>query len=132
MPLTKSSRDCVFINTGRPEERIVFMKSHKDLQKLEPDSTDVAASGLLDHYSHRPKELEHLTLADFASNYTFSTKRPSGKAAKVQEYTESFEDENEEEQTVFALDDESGFVKKRTFPRIIRYRRLGELQRTFK
>jgi len=128
MPLTKCSRDCVFISTGRPEERIVFMKSCQELKNLDPESTDVAASGLLDHYTHRPKELDDLTLADFASKFTFSTKRPSGKTAKDQEYAEIFEDDIEEEQTVFELDDHSGFVRKRTFPRIIRYRRYGELE----
>jgi len=128
VPLTKCSRDCVFISTGRPEERIVFMKSCQELKNLDPESTDVAASGLLDHYAHRPKELEDLTLADFASKYTFSTKRPKGKTAKDQEYAETLEDEVEEEQTVFELDDQSGFVRKRTFPRIIRYRRYGELE----
>jgi len=96
MPLTKSSRDCVFISTGRPEERIVFMKSCAELQKLDPESTDVAASGLLDHYSHRPKELEDTTLAEFASNYTFSRRRPNGKASNHEEYNETFEDETEE------------------------------------
>jgi len=128
MPLTKSSRDCVFISTGRPEERIVFMKSHEELQNLDPDSTDVAASGLLDHYSHRPKQLEDSTLAEFASYYTFSRRRPSGKSVINEEYNESFEDGAEEDQTVFALDDKSGFVRKRNFPRIIRYRRYGELE----
>jgi len=92
MPFTKSSRDCVFISTGRPEERIVFMKTHEELKKLDLESNDVAASGLLYHYSHRPIELEDLTLAYFASCYTFSKNLPNGKAAagQVNEYTEIF------------------------------------------
>jgi len=104
------------------------MKSNQQLKKLDPESTDVSALGLLDHYAHRPKELEDLTLADFASKYTFSTKRPSGRTVNDQEYAEIFEDEIEVEKTVFELDDHSGFVRKRSFPRIIHYRRYGELE----
>jgi len=129
MPLTKSSRDCVFISTGPPDERIVFMKTIQELQNLEPDSTDIAAKGLLDHYSHRPVELESLTLAEFASEYTYSKKRPNTKEVKENDDSDIEEELSgcEAECKVFSLDDGSGFVKKRNFGRIIRYRRYGEV-----
>jgi len=131
MPLTKSSRDCVFISTGPPEERIVFMKTIQELQNLDPDSTDIAAKGLLDHYSHRQVELESITLAQFASEYTYSKKRPDAKEEKKEEDNGDIEEVisgEEAECKVFCLDDGSGFVKKRNFGRIIRYRRYGELE----
>jgi len=130
MPLTKSSRDCVFISTGPPEERIVFMKTIQELQHLEPDSTDIAAKGLLDHYSHRPMELESLTLAEFASEYTYSKRKPNSKVLQEEDDGDIEEDLNgcEAECKVFCLDDGSGYIKKRNFGRIIRYRRYGELE----
>jgi len=130
MPLTKSSRDCVFNSTGPPDERIVFMKTIQELQNLEPDSTDIAARGLLDHYSHRPEELEFSTLAEFAAEYTYSKKRPNTKEVKEDHDGNIEEDLSgcEAECKVFCLDDGSGFVKKRNFSRIIRYRRYGEFE----
>jgi len=56
IPLSRCSRGSIFINTGPPSERVVIVKSAKQLQEMSPDSTDVTVKGLLDHYSQRPLE----------------------------------------------------------------------------
>jgi hypothetical protein len=54
IPLTNSSRDCIFIPTGPPEERIIFVKTENELRNLILSLTDIGARGLLDHYVQRP------------------------------------------------------------------------------
>ncbi len=41
LPLTRSSRDVLFIPTGLPHERVGLVKSRQELQKLDDDSEDV-------------------------------------------------------------------------------------------
>ncbi|XP_035710253.1 uncharacterized protein LOC110853120 [Folsomia candida] len=69
---TNCSRSDVFINTAEPEERITFLKSKEELDELGDDSEDICMKGLNDHYSQRPKELENICLAEFASMYNFT------------------------------------------------------------
>lgn len=72
MHLSESSSGDVFINTGRPEERVSILKSRQHLLSLAPNSTDIFYTGLLQHYVQRPNELENTCLADFAANYNYS------------------------------------------------------------
>ncbi|OXA43032.1 ATP-dependent DNA helicase pif1 [Folsomia candida] len=69
---TNCSRSDVFINTAEPEERITFLKPKEELNELGDDSEDICMKGLNDHYSQRPKELEDICLAEFASMYNFT------------------------------------------------------------
>ena len=41
MPLSKCTREVVFINTGPPKERIFLLKNKSSLEELEGNSTDV-------------------------------------------------------------------------------------------
>ena len=66
MPLRQSSRQTVFINTGLPEDRVYLLKN--DLSHLSDDE-QVSASNLISRYSRRSKQLETVTLADFAAWY---------------------------------------------------------------
>ena len=67
LPLTKSTRDVVFINTSTPEERTFLLKSKEALEKLPPDSTNIEADNIIKRYSKRPKALENWCLADYVS-----------------------------------------------------------------
>jgi hypothetical protein len=140
IPLTNSSRDCTFIATGPPEERIIFVKTDYELRNMDGESTEIAAKGPLDHYSQRPDEIEDLCLADFAAWYTFSRKRNS-QSEEQSEHEEEEEtlpgelvndidgdEEPQEVPKVMRLKDKSGFIRKRRVQRIVRFRKYGEKQ----
>ncbi|KAG8174440.1 hypothetical protein JTE90_014227 [Oedothorax gibbosus] len=74
MPLSRCSRGIVYINTSPADQRVRLAKTALQLQQLPPGSKDVFASGLLEHYVQRPRVLENICLADFASLFDFSKK----------------------------------------------------------
>ena len=67
MSVSQKSRECIFIPTSPPEERIFLLKSKKDLSELPEDSTDIEASNLVEKYKARPHVLEPYCLADFVA-----------------------------------------------------------------
>lgn len=88
---TFCTRDDVYINTARPGERISFLRSDTELQGLGEDSEDIYEKGLLDHYVKRPKDLENVCLAEFASNYNFqrTKKREHSKSNNADDESNS-------------------------------------------
>ncbi|CAC5416146.1 unnamed protein product [Mytilus coruscus] len=60
MPLTKATRQVVFINTSPPDKRTFLLKHSSALEKLESDND-------IKRYSRRPKQLENWCLADYVS-----------------------------------------------------------------
>lgn len=47
LPLSKMSRQCVYINTNPINERVLMLKSEKELAKLDKDSSDVYVTGAI-------------------------------------------------------------------------------------
>ena len=94
MPLTLNSRQCIFINTGESEKRTRMVKRKTDLMQLDPESTDIMATGLLDYYSNRPEILEDICLADFAANYQMVS---TSKTDRDVEYDPETYDDNEQD-----------------------------------
>lgn len=126
MRLSQSSRVPVFINTSSIEKRAKMIKTTDILRKLEPNSTNIFVSGLIEHYCVRPSELEHTCLADFAANFDFSKHKKISKSkldfdedgdilAKDSAYSENKFDK------VFQLQNKSGYVFKRQKEKIIRF-----------
>jgi len=74
LPMRKSSRQIVFINTSPPEERVELLKPLNDIKEMDDDCEDIYTNGLLKRYSKRPARLEYLTLADWAAWYDKSGK----------------------------------------------------------
>ena len=68
IPLTKCTRDIVFINTSVPEERIFLLKQKAALDELPGESTDVESDNVIQRYSKRPMQLSKFCLADYDSN----------------------------------------------------------------
>ena len=64
LPLKKSSRQVIFINTSSPAERVYLLKSNIDNL---PDDDDVAESNIISRYVARVRQLEMVTLADYGS-----------------------------------------------------------------
>ena len=56
--MTFMSRESVFINTSPPSGRIFLVKSKKQLEQLDPDSTDIAVDNLIRRYQNRPNQME--------------------------------------------------------------------------
>lgn len=67
MSLSKSSRDCIFINTSPIENRVRILKSKSQLSKLRTGSKDFIEPNIFDKYANREKEYEHWCLADYAA-----------------------------------------------------------------
>lgn len=82
IPLYKSSRDVLFINTSPPNERTVMLKPFHRIQALPNDSTDIEQHGVIQHYADRPKQLEDICLADYVSQYRI-VKRSDKRVVKA-------------------------------------------------
>ena len=74
LPMRKSSRQVVFVNTSPPEDRVKLLRSFNDMKEMEDDSEEIYASVLLDRYTKRPAKLGHLTLGDWAAWYDLAGK----------------------------------------------------------
>ena len=123
IPLSISSRPVIFINTGEKDQRSRILKSEKQLKELPADSNDVMVNGLLDFYSARPVEMEEICLADFAAEFNYT------KTKKVNVFDDEEKDEELNENLdismikKFKLNNDFGWVYRRTKPKIIRYRK---------
>ena len=67
IPLTKCTRDIVFINTSTPEERIFLLKPKSVLDELPAESTAIESNNIIQRYSKTPKQLQKFCLADYVS-----------------------------------------------------------------
>ncbi len=67
MPLTRCTRDVVFINTSPPEERVFLLKPKSVLEELPEDSTEIVSDNIVKRYAKRPRVLERWCLADYVS-----------------------------------------------------------------
>lgn len=141
IPMAWCSKGQIYINTLPPEKRQEIKKNKEKLLKImemDPDSTDTMEDGLIDHYIQRPDELNHVTLADFASKYIFTGNKIAENkmgiansntvSEKVSVEDDISDHECQEESEKFIcntkfhqLKDKSGYVRERQ-PRIIRFR----------
>ena len=123
LPMRKSSRQVVFINTSPPEDRVQLLKPLKDINEMEDDSQDVYTKGLIDRYAKRARNLEHLSLADWVAWYDLRGKPKNKKTNVVDVDNLPLErgdnDNDDDEETENDLPEKNG-GKKRTKARIIR------------
>lgn len=54
LPLTKPSRQIVFINTSPPDERVELLKPMNETENLDDDCKEIYTRGLLKRYCERP------------------------------------------------------------------------------
>ena len=69
LPMRKSSREVIFINTTPPEERVQLSKPMNEIEETDDDSEEVHSSGLLNRYIQRPASIENISLTDWAALY---------------------------------------------------------------
>ena len=67
MPLRRSSREFQFINTSNPQERTFLLKTLDKIKELPDTSTDIETDNIIKRYQRRPRNLEHLCLANFVA-----------------------------------------------------------------
>ena len=67
MPITRMSRQVIFLHTSPPDERTFLLKSCDILKQMNPESYDIQSHSILSEYEHHPRILEQYCLADFAS-----------------------------------------------------------------
>ena len=70
LPLNTSSRNCIFVNTSPIEHRAFVLKKQKELEREPDESEDIMCPSIIDYYVLRPKAIENICLAEFASSYT--------------------------------------------------------------
>ncbi|VDI71350.1 Hypothetical predicted protein, partial [Mytilus galloprovincialis] len=100
MPLTKATRQVVFINTSPQHKRTFLLKQSSALEKLGPDSTEIESDNDIKRYSRRPKQLENWCLADYVSQlelqYPKTSESSDDHETEQQENESESENENEE------------------------------------
>ncbi|MCG7875518.1 MAG: AAA family ATPase [Candidatus Thiodiazotropha endolucinida] len=130
MPLTKSSRNVVFINTSLPNQRVQLLKPKSVLDELPADSTDIMADNKIKRYSKRPKLLESYCLADYVSELEviYPDGQNDNRDEEEQDYEQdanmSDEESFSDSETVLTL--KNGIkIKRCRNSRIIRYVRFN-------
>ena len=69
LPMQKSSRNVVFINTSPPQHRVELLKPLSEIEVLSDDCEEIHSGGLLKRYTERPDCLQNIMLADWAAWY---------------------------------------------------------------
>ena len=139
IPLTKCTRDIVFINTSIPEERIFLLKPKAALDELPAESTDVESENVIQRYSKRPRQLGKLCLADYVSKVDVTYPKGNKFSEKVDdtndddsfvnssgdESDDSFDDNNSQSSDLLFEAKNGTKYKNRKVPRVIRYVRYN-------
>ena len=134
IPLTLCSRQCIFVNTGEKVKRCKIVKSKAELMKLDPESTDIMSTGLLDYYINRPEVMNDICLADFASNYQISKSNNSEFETNPDILDDNESNYINRKRQKFVIRDQTDPSKilctlvKRIHSKVIRYRRYNKDQ----
>ncbi|XP_062609477.1 uncharacterized protein LOC134271261, partial [Saccostrea cucullata] len=137
MPLTKASRDVMFINTSPVDDRVILVKPDSELEKLNANSTDIECSNIVKRYAKRPKQLENWCLADYVSQ--IDVVFPKENVTQLSEMETNDDETHQSENEDSGSDTESEFkddstlvvlkngikIKRRKTPRVIRYVRYS-------
>ena len=129
LPMRKSSREVIFVNTSPPGDRVELLKPMNEIQEMEDECDEIHSGGILKRYAERPASLQNATLADWAAWYDSS--KHVKKKTKITQIdldnfpTESLIDEETDDDDVCDdnMTDKSqakGGIKKRTNSRVIR------------
>ena len=69
MPLRRCTRDVVYVDTSKPDDRTGLLNSMSELKDLPTNSRNVESDNVLKRYKRRSKQLERLCYADVAACY---------------------------------------------------------------
>ena len=144
IPLTKGTREVVYINTCASRERVFLLKPKSVLDELPAESTNIESDNIVQRYSKRPKQLQRFCLADYVSQVDIIYPKGNKLPDKV-EYRndDSISDENSSDENENSEDEETvenGKIvsdlihiakngtkyKYRKVPKVIRYVRYNQ------
>ena len=111
MPLRRCTRQAIYVDTKRPEERTSLIKPLSELKELPANSKNIEMDNILKRYKRRPKSLGSLCYADFASWYELckGTKCPtSSKQRTGEELPETVYEYNLDDHLESVDNDENG------------------------
>ena len=94
MPLRKCSRTILFINTNTKDARVSLVLPLQRLHNLDENDTNVCVKNLIDKYEARPDDLDNMTLADFAAEYTYTK---SNETSSENEFLDDDDEDSERE-----------------------------------
>lgn len=97
IPLTKSSRRVVFVNTSTPDKRIQMLKQKSDLDRLPDHSTDILSDNIIKRYSKRPKALENWCLADYVSQLDIKYSEEKRNSEEQNQNDDEIDSDSEDE-----------------------------------
>ena len=128
MPLRRSNIDVVHVSTGTKENRTRVLKSKKALDsimKMDPNSEDIFAIGMLERYANRPESLRNCCFAYFASNYIvkYATNPKIDDEDSLDKQFNNIPgyEEVDESNELITLENGFGEMRKRSRPCIIRW-----------
>ena len=104
--LFKKTTQVIFVSNSEKDSRARIPLKYEALMQKEDDDTNVFMKNIHERYAHRPKELEGMCLAEFATQYTPMTKEPSKQTI--------------EKGSAIPLQDDFGWMRKRSKPLILR------------
>ena len=126
MPLRRCSRTTIFLNTDHKDSRDSLLLPFAHLQKLDDNDENVYCKNIIDRYAARPQNLEDMSLAEFAANYTYrreSTNEVTHCKDDVSggSDTELQFDDHISEESIINLQNGLGCMRKRKKKAIIRW-----------
>lgn len=144
MPLRKSSREVVFIDTNELNNRTVLLKPYSSLKDMPESSTNVESDNALKRYKRRPKQMSKYCYADFVTWFDTSLEKCKKQVENCEgelleeDYSHDLEDDilasaesNEDtdsfshnEQTLFEFRDGT-IMKKRKKQKVLRYHTIA-------
>jgi hypothetical protein len=132
LPFSFSTRSIIFVNTSLPDQRVGFLKSQDELDRLDPGSTEICHNNMIKYYSLRPLVLEDMCLAQFVAKFEVVQGNFKGKNEDDSE-NENVDNENEfhrkKKTVVYDLIDCSKKIKERINLKLIRSVRFNKQQR---
>ncbi|RNA07112.1 ATP-dependent DNA helicase PIF1, partial [Brachionus plicatilis] len=99
MPVSRTSRETIYVNTFPSKERNVILKEDRYLEIMNPESKNIFRAGILQHYVNRPIEMERMCLAEFATYFDYLSREKAkdpNDLTRVGRFQEE-EDENLDE-----------------------------------
>lgn len=85
MPLRRSSRDVVFVDTNAEDDRVVLMKPISVLKELPKTSTSVETDNNIKRYQRRPGTMNKYCLADFVALFNILFPKKGSKPEQRRE-----------------------------------------------
>ena len=126
MPLRRCSRTTVFLNTDYKDSRDALLLPFAQLQKLEDNNENVYCKNIIDRYAARPQNLDDMSLAEFAANYTYKRETTNDVTQCKDDISGRSDTELQcnhdiSQETVITLQLGLGYMRKRKKKAIIRW-----------